>query len=291
MTTTLDPKTIDTRAGATATIAPAFERERLAHRVTQWAVMKSEWIKLRSVRSNLIGIAAAAVVLVLLGTLFAALGDSGQGPGGAGGPGGAASDSFSLIFGGINLSQLVIGVLGALFVASEYTSGLIRTMFAAVGRRTLVLRAKAMVFGGVTWLAMTAGAFAAFFAGTAVYRGSFATYAIGDPGVLRAVLAVGFYGCCVALIGIALGFLLRSTASAIGVLVGLLLLAPVLVGLLPGSLGDTLTEILPSKAGDAMMSVTSPDTLLSPGLGFLVLVVWVVALLGAAAATLRRRDA
>jgi ABC-2 type transport system permease protein len=291
MTTTLDPKSIDSPAETTAPIAAGVERQRLGHRVTQWAVTKSEWIKLRSVRSNLIGIAAAAVVLVLLGILFAALGDSGQGPGGAGGPGGSATDSLSLIFGGTTLSQLIIGVLGALFVASEYTSGLIRTMFGAVGRRTLVLWAKAIVFGGVTWLAMTIGAFAAFFAGNAVYTGSFPTYSIGDPGVLRAVLAVGFYGGCVALMGIALGFLLRSTASAIGVLVGTLMLAPVLVGLLPGSLGDTLTKVLPSKAGDAMMSVTSPDTLLSPGLGFLVLVIWVVALLGAAAATLRRRDA
>ncbi len=291
MTTTVDPKTIDTPAGMTATIPDTVKRERLGHRVTQWAVTKAEWIKLRSVRSNLIGVAAAAVVLVLLGMLFAALGDSGQGPGGAGGPGGTATDSLSLIFGGMTLSQLIIGVLGALFVASEYTSGLIRTMFGAVGRRTLVLRAKAIVFGGATWLVMTIGGFAAFFAGNAVYSGSFATYSIGEPGVLRAVLAVGFYGGCVALIGIALGFLLRSTASAIGVLVGMLMLAPVLVGLLPGPLSDTLTKILPSKAGDAMMSVASPDNLLSPGLGFLVLVIWVVGLLGTAAVTLRRRDA
>ncbi len=265
----------------------AIERQRLGRRVTQWSVTKAEWIKLRSVRSNVVGIAAAALMLVLLGVLFSALGGAEQGPPGTE----AATDSLSLVFGGMTLSQLIIGVLAALFVGSEYASGLIRTMFGAVGRRTYVLRAKAIVFGGATWLAVTIGAFGAFFAGTAVYSGDLASYAIGDPGVLRAVLAAGFYGGCVALIGIAVGFLLRSTAAAIGVLLGLLMLAPVLVGLLPGSLGDTLTKILPSKAGDAMMSVTSPDSLLSPWLGFAVLVAWVVGLLAIAGVTLRRRDA
>jgi ABC-2 type transport system permease protein len=207
------------------------------------------------------------------------------------GPGGTATDSVSFAFGGISLSQLIIGVLAALFVGSEYASGLIRTTFGAVARRTRVLRAKAIVFGCAAWLAMTFGAFGAFFAGSAVYSGNLPSYAIGDPGVLRAVLSAGFYGACVALIGIAVGFLVRSTAAAIGLLLGLLMLAPLLTELLPGTAGDTLTQVLPSNAGKAIMSLTSPDNLLSPGLGFAVLAAWVVGLLAAAAVTLRRRDA
>lgn len=261
------------------------ERRRLGRAVTQRSVTKAEWIKLRSVRVNVVGIGAAAVALVLLGVLFSAVGGTDQGPRGN------VADSVSLVFGGITLSQLIIGVLAALFVGSEYASGLIRTTFGAVGHRTRVLRAKAIVFGCATWLAMTIGAFGAFFAGSAVYSGDLSSHSIDDPGVVRAVLSAGFYGGCVALIGIAVGFLLRSTAATIGVLIGLLTLAPVFVGLLPGTIGDTLTKILPSKAGDAMMSVTSPDSLLSPWLGFAVLVVWVVGLLAIAGVTLRRRDA
>jgi ABC-2 type transport system permease protein len=262
-----------------------IERQRLGRAVTQWSVTKAEWIKLRSVRVNVVGIAAAAVALVLLGVLFSALGGTDMGPGGT------ATDSVSFAFGGMPLSQLIIGVLAALFVGSEYASGLIRTMFGAVGRRTRVLRAKAIVFGGATWLAVTIGALGAFFAGSAVYSGDLPSYSIDDPGVLRAVLSAGFYGGCVALIGIAVGFLARSTAAAIGVLLGLLMLAPLLVEILPGTVGDTLTKILPSNAGDAMMSVTSPDSRLSPWLGFAVLVAWVVGLLAIAGVTLRRRDA
>ena len=254
----------------TADANPPAIRQRLGRAVTQWSVTKAEWIKLRSVRVNVVGILAAAVALVLLGVLFSALAPKDMGPGGT------ATDSVSLAFGGISLSQLMIGVLAAVFVGSEYASGLIRTTFGAVARRTRVLRAKAIVFGCATWLAMTTGAFGAFFAGSAVYSGNLPSYAIGDPGVLRAVLSAGFYGACVALIGIAIGFLVRSTAAAIGLLLGLLMLAPLLVELLPGTAGDTLSKILPSNAGEAMMSVMSSDSLLSPPLGLAVLVAWVV---------------
>jgi ABC-2 type transport system permease protein len=270
---------------STVDASPPVERQRLGRAVTQWSVTRAEWIKLRSVRVNVVGIAAAAVALVLLGVLFSALAARDMGPGGT------ATDSVSFAFGGISLSQLIIGVLAALFVGSEYASGLIRTTFGAVARRTRVLRAKAIVFGGAAWLAMTIGALGAFFAGGAVYGGDLPSYSIDDPGVLRAVLSAGFYGGSVALIGIAVGFVVRSTAAAIGVLIGLLMLAPLLVELLPGTVGDTLTKILPSNAGDAMMSVTSGDSLLSPLLGFAVLVAWVIGLLAIAGVILRRRDA
>ena len=264
---------------------PPVIRQRLGRAVTQWSITKAEWIKLRSVRVNVVGVAAAAVGLMLLGVLFSALAPTDMGPGGT------ATDSVSLAFGGTSLSQLIIGVLAALFVGSEYASGLIRTTFGAVARRTRVLRAKAIVFGGATGLAMTLGAFAAFFAGSAVYSGNLPSHSIGDPGVLRAVLSVGFYGACVALIGIAVGFLVRSTATAIGLLLGLLMLAPLLVDLVPGTVGETLSKIVPSNAGEAMMSVTSPGSLLSPMVGLAVLVAWVVGLLTLAAVALRRRDA
>ena len=93
------------------------------------------------------------------------------------------------------------------------------------------------------------------------------------------------------LIGIAVGFLVRSAATAIGLLLGLLMLAPLLVDLVPGTVGETLTKIVPSNAGEAMMSVTARDSLLSPLPALAVLVAWVVGLLAIAAVTVRRRDA
>lgn len=256
--------------------------------VTQRAVNRAEWIKFRSVRSNVIALVAAAIVLVVFGTLFASLAGSDE----ALPPNAAASDdSLSLSFGGMNLSQLVLGVLGAIFVAGEYATGSIRTMFAAVADRTSVLRAKAVVLGVTTWLAMTIASFVVFFTGQATYAGDGLTYSLGDDGVLRALLGGGVYGTGIVLMGLALGFLLRSTAAAIGTLVGTLMIAPGLVSLLPDSIGESVGKYLPSNAGQALVNVASSDTLLSPGVGAAVFVAWTVGLLGLAGLGLRRRDA
>ena len=52
---------ITPRTSATADASPPVMRQRLGRAVTQWSVTKAEWIKLRSVRVNVVGIAAAAV--------------------------------------------------------------------------------------------------------------------------------------------------------------------------------------------------------------------------------------
>lgn len=257
-------------------------------RVTQRSVVAAEWIKFRSVRSNLIALASAGVVLVLFGTLFSSLAGSGEAlpPNATTG-----SDSLSMSFGGMNLSQLVLGVLGAVFVAGEYTTGMIRTMFAAVAGRTSILRAKAIVLGATSWIVMTVASFAVFFAGQAVYAGDGAAYALSDPGVLRAVLGGGVYGAGIVLMGLALGFVLRSTAAAIGTLVATLMIAPGLVGLLPDSVSESIGKFLPSNAGQAFLAVEPSDTLLSPAAGFAVFAAWAIGLLAAAVIVLRRRDA
>jgi ABC-2 type transport system permease protein len=257
------------------------------HRVTQGSVIRAEWIKLRSVRSNFLGLAAASVLLVLLGMLFASLVGSDQ----QGGPPNLSDDPLSISFGGMNMSQLIIGVLAAVFVAGEYATGMIRTMFGAVTDRLPVMWAKAAVFGGATWVLMTVSSLVAFFGGQAVYAGDQATYAITDPGVLRAVLGAGLYAAGVAVLGVALGFILRSAAATIGVLVGTLMILPVLVSLLPSSINETVGKVLPSNAGTAFMSVAPHDTLFSPAVGFGVFMLWIIGALVAAIVVLRHRDA
>ena len=257
-------------------------------RVTQRSVVVAEWIKFRSVRSNVIALASAGVVLVLFGAMFSSLAGSGEAlPPNAT----AGSDSLSMSFGGMNLSQLVLGVLGAVFVAGEYTTGMIRTMFAAVAGRVSILRGKAIVLGVSSWIVMTIASFAVFFAGQAVYSGDGATYALTDPGVLRAVLGGGVYGAGIVLMGLALGFVLHSTAAAIGTLVATLMIAPGLVGLLPDSVSVSIGKYLPSNAGQAFLTVEPSDTLLSPAVGFAVFAAWAIGLLAAAVIVLRRRDA
>ncbi len=275
----------------TATTIPAtieVTADSATPRVTQRSVTSAEWIKFRSVRSNLVSLIAAGAVLVLFGTLFSSLAGSEEAlPPNAT----AGSDSLSMSFGGMNLSQLVLGVLGAVFVAGEYSTGMIRTMFAAVANRMTLLRAKAIVLGASSWIVMTIASFAVFFAGQAVYAGDGATYGLADDGVLRAVLGGGIYGAGIVLMGLALGFILRSTAATIGTLVGTLMIAPGLVGLLPDSVSESIGKFLPSNAGQAFLTVEGSDTLLSASAGFAVFAAWTIGLLAAAAVTLQRRDA
>ncbi|MEP7114669.1 MAG: ABC transporter permease [Ilumatobacteraceae bacterium] len=256
--------------------------------VTQPRVLSSEWLKFRSVRSNMIGIGAAVLVAVALGALFSSLagGDAAGGPGSRGG-----SDPLSLSFGGFGIAQMIVGVFAVLFVAGEYSSGLIRTTFTAVGNRLSVLWAKATVFGVATLVAMSVAVVAAFLVGQAVYAGDMATLSLGDDGVLRAVLGQAFYLAGIAVMGVALGFILRGTAAAIAVLFTSLLLLPVIVGLLPDSINDTLGKVLPSNAGSAFTSITSDSNLLSAGAGAAVFAAWVVGLVALAAILLTRRDA
>jgi ABC-2 type transport system permease protein len=247
-------------------------------------MMRSEWIKLRSVRSTVISMCAVAVVAIGVGAISSASGDGG-------GPGdNDATDPVSLSLSGFSLAELIIGVVGVLVATSEYSSGLIRTTLAAAGSRLTVLGAKAAVYAG-TILAVAGGAaLAAFILGQAVYSGPGPTAAIGDPGVLRSIVGTAGYCAGVGLLGIALGFLLRSTAGGIFVLVATLLVVPGLLGLLPWSWTETFTMLLPSNAADAFTSGTPASELLSPVAGMLAFTAVVVALLAAAAFSLVRRD-
>ena len=97
------------------------------------------------------GSAWRPLAAVLLGVMFSSIAGSGGTTGGAGpGPAMTSSDPVALSLSGFHLTQLIVGVLGVLVVTAEYSTGMIRTTFAAVTRRLSVLEAKVVVFGGVT---------------------------------------------------------------------------------------------------------------------------------------------
>ena len=245
----------------------------------------SEWLKFRSVRSNLIALAGAGAAAVGLGALFSSLAGSDEGPRRL------AENALSLSLGGFQLSQLIVAILGVAIVAGEYQTGLIRTWFGAAPDRLRILFAKVGVYGGAAFVVTLIAAFAAFLAGQALLPDSSIALSITDEGVLQALVGTAFYGACIGVIGVGLGFLLRSTAAGTGAVVGLLMIAPLLVGLLPGSIGDPLGKILPSNAASSMSGIESTSELLAAGWGFAVLCTWVIAIVGAAAISLRRRDA
>ncbi len=249
-------------------------------------VVRGEWIKFWSVRSTSITLVAAAVATVAFGMIFSAVADSEtQTPG----PAALLTDPVEVALGGVGLTEMIVGVLGVLFVASEYSTGLIRTFFASVGRRSKVIGAKIAVVAASTFAVMAVGVTGAVVAGQAVYAGDEATVALTDA--LDVVLGTTVYLTGIALIGIALGFILRSTAAGIATLVGGVFIGPNLLNLLPDSITDLFIKYLPSEAGSAIMSRVSDPELLSTGAAYAVLAAWVIGLLAVAAGLVSRRDA
>ena len=264
--------------------------------VTQRRVIASEWLKLRTVRSWLIMIVAAAALLIAFGALAAAVSSGAvtpEGPRGQGGGGGGfgGSDPTATSLAGVTLAQLIAGILGVLFISNEYANGMIRSTFAAVPKRLPVLWAKAIVLAGVLAVVMVIASLAAFVIGQLILGDGKNTTLAAD-GVLRAVVGSGLYLAGIAVFGLAIGAMMRNTAGAISVVVAALLIVPGLASVvLPESWKDTVTPYLPSNAGQAFTSVNGSDTLLSAGAGAAVYLVWLVALLIGAAVLIRRRDA
>lgn len=268
------------------------------YRLTWVRTVRSEWLKLITTRSVLISMAAVVLVMVGLGAMASSVATGAitaptppGAPSGAGGPGFGGQDPVTTVLTGANLAVLIIGVVGVLVGSREFTSGLIRTSLAASPGRLRILAAKVVAFLAMSVPAALVSVCGAFFVGMAVLGAEdAATASLGDSGVLRAVLGTAAYLVGIGLIGIALGVLLRSTASGIGLLVGGILIAPSLLqALLPDSVSGAL-KYLPSQAAGSFTSVTAGPDALSSGAGMAVFGAWVLGLLALAGLQLRRRD-
>lgn len=194
---------------------------------------------------------------------------------------------------GILLTQLVVGVVGALWMTSEYAHGSIVPSLLAVPRRSWVLSTKAVVLATAVFPVTLLGGLLSFFAtGVLIERDGLAAQSITDPGVLASIVGAAAYLTAVALIGLGIGTLLRSTAGAIAVVTGLIYIFPELAGMvLPASLRDAVGPYLPSAAGEALWTPAVTDELLSRPAAGGVMTAWLLLALGLGAVALIRRDA
>jgi len=272
--------------------AQAVERApRPVYKVTGLRVLRSEWAKFWSLRSTWITLGLALLFIVAFGLIASARYGSQVASGQQVEGHLAGSTAVSLSLFGINFAQLVLGVLGVLVTAGEYSTGMIRSTLAAVPRRLPVLWSKTAVYGLVALAVGSAGAFAAFVIGSGFISATPVALPLSGAGVVRSLLAAGLYLALVAVIGIALGALLRSIAAGIAVLVAVLLLIPGLVALLPASWESDISPYLPSNAGESMYALHQVAPALSPLAGLAVLGGWTVLALAGAAYRLLRSDA
>ena len=263
---------------------PIFDRGTL--RLTTRRAVRSEWIKLTTLRTTWITLGSVTLVLSAFGIISSAVVAR------SATTGMTAASSFTTTFGGTGLAVLVVGALGALVGAREHTSGMIRTTVAAVPRRPLLLTAKAATLAGMLAVFSTVGVVVAAVVGTGLLRsGGVPTLALSDPLALRAMLGSVVYLVCIALIGMAVGLMLRSVAGSVATVVGVVMVLPSLAAALLPASWDGVLEVMPAAAGEAFMTV-DPGTVasLSPIAGLADFVGWVVLALAAAALVLRRRD-
>jgi ABC-2 type transport system permease protein len=209
-------------------------------------------------------------------------------------------DITQLSLTGADVGQAVVAVIAVLAVTGEYATGMIRATLAAVPRRTVMLTAKAAV---VTALALAAGALAAggsLLAGRLILPGQgynpahgYPALSLTDPVALRATSGTVLYLALVALLSLGVATAVRDAATAIGIVLGLLYLFPVL-GLAVTSPGwhRHLQQIAPMTAGLKIQASTGLNALpISPWAGLGVLAAWAAAALLAGGLLLRFRDA
>ena len=248
-------------------------------------VARTEWIKLRSLRSTSWTLAATLAGMIAIGILVMA---NTRVPATAADR--ASFDPTNNVLAGLALGQLLIGVLGVLVMTGEYSSGTIRSTLAAIPNRPLVLAAKAAVFGAVTLAVGETVTFVAFLAGRAALAAQVPHPAFGQPGVLRAVVMSGVYLCLIGLLGLGLGAITRHTAGGIAALVGLLFVVPLLLAGL--TRGPLLARYFPTFIAGNSLGVAKPVAqMLSPWAGLGVLCLYTAVVLGAGGWLLARRDA
>ncbi|MFG2559225.1 ABC transporter permease subunit [Streptomyces sp. NPDC048496] len=254
-------------------------------------LLTSEWIKLRSVRSTyltlLVAMAAATIVGILDYHSLAGSWDTMTAPERA------RIDPVRYGFsGGFYFAVLALGTLGVLATGSEYSSGLIRTTFTAAPHRGAVLTAKAVVTGALTLAVGELLAFTTYLLGRSALSGRHLAMGLADPGVFRAVASTGLFLCVMALLGLALGAILRSQAGAIATLFGLFFVLPMLASTLDNWSTTPGTWTLQSafEALSGTVARPGPDSP-SPGLAFAVCGVYLAVLGGLAVVLVKRRDA
>jgi ABC-2 type transport system permease protein len=252
-------------------------------------LLRSEWTKLRTVRSTMWTLAITVVVGIGISAL--ATGEVRSHWATMPLPTRLSFDPTRTSLTPLLFCQLAIGVLGVLVMSAEYGTGTIRATFSAAPRRLHVLVAKVVAFGVVTLVVSEITAFLSFFVGQAMLTAPARHAALSTPGTLRAVAGTGLYLCAIGLFALGLATIIRHTAGAISAFVGILLVLPIIVQALPQSIQQDVQRFLPLRIGAVMMT---PAATMSHSFtawsGFLVLCVYALVMLMAGGALLVRRD-
>ena len=259
-------------------------------RTACFACLHAEWTKIRTQPGMFWLLAAVVALTAVVGAVTAAAVTCPAA--------GCGQDPAKVSLTGIELGQAVAAIIAILAVTGEYGTGMIRVTLAAVPRRGTVLAAKAVIVTGLVLGAGTVAVLASMLAGRLILPGRGLTPAHGYPPLglagpdLRAAAGSVLYLGLVALLALGLAVAIRDSAVAIGAVLGLLYLFPVIATALDPDWRRHLEQIGPMSAGLDIQSTTGLSSQpLSPWAGLGVLALWALGAMLLGGLVFRLRDA
>ena len=255
------------------------------------SALRAEWTKLRTLSGTWWLLFAVIALTAAVGGAAAATATCPAA--------GCGQDPARIALSGVNLSQAVVAILAVLAISGEYSSGMITTTLTAMPRRLGVLFAKAVVVAGLALAAGAVGVLASVLAGRLLLPGHGFTPGHGYPPLslasgadLRAAAGSVLYLALIALLALGVATAIRDSAVAIGVVLGLVYLFPVIASALDPDWSRRLEQIGPMTAGLSIQATTGLRGLpLTPWQGLGVLALWAAGALLAGGLALRLRDA
>ena len=242
--------------------------------------IRSEWIKLRTARANVVLVLIAIGAPALLTALVTATAPIEQGDD-------TLANRFTLALSGTGIGATLLTVVGVLVIGAEFRHGTIRVTLAAVPRRLRVHGAKIVAVAAVALLAAIVAVVTSYVVGAAILGGRGHGLSLSDGGVARSLVGAIVLGPLYGLVGLGVGTIIRSTAGAITTVVAYpVVVEALVVGFVPG-----VGKYLPFAAGSALQSPDGARDVLPPLAGGALFLAFTAALLVLAGALLNSRDA
>ena len=254
--------------------------------------LHAEWTKLRTLPGTPWLLAGIIVATVAVSTAAAAAASCPSG--------GCSVDPAKLSLTGTDLGQAIVAILAVMVISGEYSTGMIRTTVTAMPRRITMLAAKAAALTGLVLTAATIAVLGSVLAGQLLLPGhgftpahGYPLLSLGDGPVLRAAAGTVLYLALIALLSLGVATIVRDSGAAIGTVLGLLYLSPIIAAVVTSPhWHNGIERYAPMSAGLAIQATTGLRGLpISPWGGLGVLAAWAAAALLAGGLLLRLRDA
>jgi len=247
--------------------------------------LKGEWTKLRTLPSTwrtaafafVVSIGAGALLVITQANGWATMTPSQR----------ASFDATACSLFGIMIAAVLLGSLGLRSVTAEYASGMIRSTFAAMPARRLVLAGKAAIVAAFAFPVALASNLVAFEIGQRIFAGKHLQVTLGHSGVAGAIVLGAVAVSLIAVIGVGLGGVIRHTAGATAAMAVVIVGGVTFGQLLPAG----LRGYLPGTALQAAVTVHRSSGILTPGTAIIVLGVYAAITLALASIRAAHRDA